>query len=309
MPTLLSRLLTAAALLLSSWAAAQISSPPTDLARTLRAGLSPAGTTLTLGSARAELALLDGLLWRLEYHGPAGDTATAARVLAVASGYADAQADVQAYLERARATLIGKGPQIIGLSASFDLMIDWNDELGFTLALRAYPDVGGDRHLLGRAGPVIREFSDFECPYCRQLYREVLPSVKRELIDSGLARFSYRQLPLTSIHPRALPLALGSECAARQGQFFAFHDLAFERGAQASAQELARSLQLEESAFSRCLEDPQVAAVVRADLEAAERLRLEGTPSVFVGPFLLPDPYDTAAYGRFVRMAGAFERR
>ena len=49
----------------------------------------------------------------------------------------------------------------------------------------------------GKAPLTIVEFSDFECPYCRQFHEEVL-SLKRDYIDTGLVRFIHKDLPLHS---------------------------------------------------------------------------------------------------------------
>ena len=48
----------------------------------------------------------------------------------------------------------------------------------------------------GNAPLTIVEFSDFECPYCRRFHEQVLPSLKREYIDTGLVRFIHKDLPL-----------------------------------------------------------------------------------------------------------------
>ena len=57
----------------------------------------------------------------------------------------------------------------------------------------------------------IVEFSDFECPYCRLFHEEVLPSLKREYIDTGLVRFIHKDLPLP-FHDQARPAAAAARC-------------------------------------------------------------------------------------------------
>lgn len=80
----------------------------------------------------------------------------------------------------------------------------------------------------------IVEFSDFECPFCSEFSTTVLPSVRKSLIDSGRVNLSFRHLPLSK-HARAAAAASAAACAAEQGRFWEFHDLAFARpGASAT---------------------------------------------------------------------------
>src|SRR5690606_10632114 len=68
----------------------------------------------------------------------------------------------------------------------------------------------GDPFLGNADAPVVLiEFSDFQCPFCRRFWRETLPSIKEEYIDTGKVKFVYRDMPL-SIHPAALPAAMAS---------------------------------------------------------------------------------------------------
>lgn len=78
------------------------------------------------------------------------------------------------------------------------------------------------------AAITIVEFSDFECPYCRRFFTDAFPQIKKEYIDSAKAALYYRQFPLDTIHPLAIPFANASECANEQGKFWQMHDKLFE---------------------------------------------------------------------------------
>jgi len=85
----------------------------------------------------------------------------------------------------------------------------------------------GKAHTLGKGGSpiVIVEYSDFQCPYCEAVY----PTVKQVLQEYGdKVMFTYKHLPLISIHPHAQKTAEAAECAADQGKFWEFHDALFE---------------------------------------------------------------------------------
>lgn len=75
----------------------------------------------------------------------------------------------------------------------------------------------------------IVEFSDFECPFCLRFYAETLPQIKKEYIDSGKVKFYYRQLPIPSLHPMAVPFANAAECANEQGKFWEMHNIIFDK--------------------------------------------------------------------------------
>lgn len=72
------------------------------------------------------------------------------------------------------------------------------------------------------ASVLIIEYSDFECPFCRQ-FHQTLKTVQSEVP----LRWVYRHFPLDS-HPDAARLAEASECASEQGRFWEFADAVFE---------------------------------------------------------------------------------
>ncbi|MBI4137185.1 thioredoxin domain-containing protein [Candidatus Roizmanbacteria bacterium] len=69
------------------------------------------------------------------------------------------------------------------------------------------------------------EYSDFQCPACRQYY----PVVKQLVEEKGdQFTFAYRHFPLTQ-HENADEAARAAEAAGRQEKFWEMHDLLFER--------------------------------------------------------------------------------
>src|SRR5260221_459521 len=69
----------------------------------------------------------------------------------------------------------------------------------------------------------IIEYSDFECPLCRQFARDVYPLIDAAYIHSGKVKYFFRDLPLP-MHPHALPAARAARCAGEQGKFWEMHD-------------------------------------------------------------------------------------
>lgn len=81
-------------------------------------------------------------------------------------------------------------------------------------------------HVFGSAEAriTIVEFSDFQCPFCREL----APRLKRLRVSYPEdVRVVYRHYPLQLIHPHAYRAAVAAECAEDQGRFEAFHDSLF----------------------------------------------------------------------------------
>lgn len=69
------------------------------------------------------------------------------------------------------------------------------------------------------------EYSDFECPFCKQFHatmQQVLAANEQDV------KWVYRHFPLDSLHQQARPEANMSECAGEQGKFWEFTDSVFK---------------------------------------------------------------------------------
>ena len=84
----------------------------------------------------------------------------------------------------------------------------------------------------------IIEFSDFQCPFCAKFHLETLPSIMNEYINEGQVKLVFRDFPIQSIHPNALPASMASECANEQGKFKKMHDVLFEKQKEWNNQKL-----------------------------------------------------------------------
>ena len=273
-----------------------------------------AGKPLKLEKGYVQVEALDGLLYKVRYVGPKDAVDEAARVLAATVGDDRIKKPFQSWY-KANQSLIEKQkrPVRVGLGRAYVLTIQVKDDLRFEVAPVEVPEsaFGKPRHVLGKKGPLVREYSDFYCPYCRRLALTVLPEIK-ELANKGLLRFEYRHFPLVEIHADAFQAAEASECAADQGKFWPYHDRLFaelQKGQGVNYVALAQELELDVKAFRSCLEGEKHRDVVKAMRAEAESLGLEGTPTVFVGPFKLPNPFDVDAYARYARMAEALGQK
>lgn len=137
---------------------------------------------------------------------------------------------------------------------------------------------------------VVVVFSDFLCPYCGEFAREVLPEIRTEMIETGIAQLVFKHFPLETIHPRARALGQAAECARRQGGFVPMHDRLFSLRPERQAldpKEAGLSIGVDLDAFEGCLAGTSAAAAVQRDIDLGKSLGVAGTPTFFIG---LRDP-------------------
>ena len=93
-------------------------------------------------------------------------------------------------------------------------------------------DARKDAAVLGKSSAKVElvEFSDFQCPFCKQFFNETYKQLKEKYIDTGKVKLVFRHFPLTSIHPYAQKAGEAAECANRQKKFFEYHDVLFQKG-------------------------------------------------------------------------------
>lgn len=136
------------------------------------------------------------------------------------------------------------------------------------------------------------EFSDYECPFCKRSFEQVLPELKKNYIDTGKLKLVYRDFPL-SFHANAHKEAEAAECARSQGGdsvYFKFHDQIFKQttsnGTGLALTQLpiiAKSLGLNVSQFQQCLDSGKFKDEVDKDIADGTAAGVSGTPSWFIG--------------------------
>ena len=142
---------------------------------------------------------------------------------------------------------------------------------------------------------VLVEFSDYQCPFCGRFFRDAMPQIDQEYIKTGKIKYVFNNMPLEEIHPRALQAAQAAECAGEQGKFWELHDRMFANQNALSPADLtsqAKAIGLDMSKFSQCLESGRTSAAVRAGLEQAASMGIEGTPAFVIGLIDPKNPRD-----------------
>ena len=139
----------------------------------------------------------------------------------------------------------------------------------------------------------IIEFSDFQCPFCARFYTQTLPLILEEYIEQGKVKLVFRDFPIQSIHPNALPASVAAECANDQGKFREMHDILFEKQNEWNKlettealyvfSEYASSMQLDQKTFDSCLTSGKHIPEIQNDLNDGRDYGVTGTPGFFVG--------------------------
>jgi protein-disulfide isomerase len=144
-----------------------------------------------------------------------------------------------------------------------------------------------------KAPVTIIEYSDYQCPFCARNYRDVMPILQEEYIDTGKVKFVMREYPLATIHGNAQNAAMAALCAGDQGKYWDMHNVMFENQNQLDVDSLkgfAGTLGLDTSAFNECLDSKAKNKVVQADMASAAKLGMRGTPGFFIGRTDPDDP-------------------
>ncbi len=189
-----------------------------------------------------------------------------------------------------------------------------------TTTTNAVSPVTADDHIRGNPDALVKiiEYSDFECPFCKQLHN-TLNTLIDEVGTSGDVAWVYRHFPLEQLHPKnAMKVAIASECAAEQGgddMFWKFADAFFEITPANDRTDLTTvlpniytTLGLDRSKMESCVASGKYDAHIQAEIENAIATGGRGTPwSIVVTPngktFPLNGAQPLAAIEQLVELA------
>ncbi|HEX6749211.1 MAG TPA: thioredoxin domain-containing protein [Longimicrobium sp.] len=159
-------------------------------------------------------------------------------------------------------------------------------------------------HRLGaqRARVTIVEFSDYQCPFCKQLYGR-LEEFRKSRPNVVVI---HRQYPLDG-HPQARPAAMASECAAEQGRFEQIQSTLYARqdslgsvpwesiAAAAGVPDLTR--------FDRCMQSGKYSAAIQGDVDAGHQLGIRATPTLLINDMKVEGALTDEALAHYVDAA------
>jgi len=133
------------------------------------------------------------------------------------------------------------------------------------------------------AGLVLLSFEDFKSAGAAQHVASVEPALKSKYVDTGQMRLVVK--PLADTAPRA---AVAAVCAGRQGKFWEFRTLLYQKQAEwkegddAAMSGYAKGLGLDQAAFDACLKDATAQNEVDYATKFGQEIGVPTTPSFLV---------------------------
>jgi len=139
-----------------------------------------------------------------------------------------------------------------------------------------------------KAAVTLVEYSDFECPVCRNLHdalRDLLPKYP------GKVRVVFKDFPLEQLHPWARTAAIAGRCAFHQNPaaFWKMYDFIYDHQEIISASnawtkmmDYAGQSGLDTETFKACMASSEAAEAVNASRANGQLLDVNSTPTVFV---------------------------
>jgi protein-disulfide isomerase len=138
---------------------------------------------------------------------------------------------------------------------------------------------------------VIAEFSDFECPYCKELAKTLRDNLLKTYPAEVRAYFF--DFPLEQMHPWAKPAALAGRCIFRQSvsAFWDYHDWIFSNQAditpdnfKAKAMEFAKTKDkdVDSAQLTACIDSRATEAEVEKSRALGRSLAINQTPTIFI---------------------------
>ncbi len=129
------------------------------------------------------------------------------------------------------------------------------------------------------------EFTDYQCPFCKEFHKSTFQTLKKDFIDTGKLRFVSRDMPL-DFHQNAQYAAEAARCAGEQGKFWQMRELLFENSPRFTGAEIlgyAANLKLNDALFQNCVSTHKFEVDVRLNLAQAGSLKIQGTPAFLIG--------------------------
>jgi len=138
-----------------------------------------------------------------------------------------------------------------------------------------------------KAPVTLVEYSDFECPVCRNLHdalRGILPRYPQ-------VRVVFKDFPIEQLHPWARTAALAGRCAYQQDPkaFWKMYDFIYDGQDLISAanawnkmMDFASQAGLNADSFKACMASPEAAAAIDASRANGQKLEVSSTPTIFI---------------------------
>jgi protein-disulfide isomerase len=137
----------------------------------------------------------------------------------------------------------------------------------------------------------VKEYSDFQCPYCALSAATLVPQIEQGFIADKRVKLEFH--PMAFAGEESTWAAEAAECANDQGRFWDYHDTLFENQGAFAIDKLkgfARELGLDTEPFNECLESHKHEESVKAKTQEALNQGIASTPTFVIGERVIPGP-------------------
>ena len=139
--------------------------------------------------------------------------------------------------------------------------------------------IGGSQTKGKSKAPVtLVEYSDFTCYYCGRFYRDSLPDLVKNYIDTGKMHFMYRDYPRGSV---GMNTSMAARCAGEQGQYWSMHDKKYDgkrKWGVSDLKNIAKGLVVDTKKFDDCFDTKKYQKEIDNDWREGRKAGLRGVP-------------------------------
>ncbi|PHA01169.1 thioredoxin [Bacillus pseudomycoides] len=177
--------------------------------------------------------------------------------------------------------------------------------------VRDKKDIGKDTFSYGtqqslgeKDAPIhVVEFGDFKCPACRTWDATVLPRLKEDYINKGKIQLHFINFPFIGKDSN-LGAAAGEAIYKQDPKaFWTFYDEIYQNQQDENEEWITEDLlvnivkqklpSIDVEQFKKDLNSKEIKDKVQKDLDLAEKLKVQGAPSIYVNGKLVNPDYDS----------------
>ena len=165
-------------------------------------------------------------------------------------------------------------------------------------------------HILGKpdAPNTLIDYASFTCPHCANFYIAVMPTLRKEWIDTGRLRLIHRHFPSDLVATRASQL---TECAPPD-KFFAMVELLFRKQVdwlsvgdpEVEMVKVLASQGVTPEGAQACFANDRLLDKVLADVQSGQALGVRFTPTLFINEENYANPGGADAIAAILRQVG-----
>lgn len=138
---------------------------------------------------------------------------------------------------------------------------------------------------VGEGDVTIIEFMDYNCPYCRRAFQDVMKVVNKD------KNVGVRFIEFPVLGPDSTTAAKAAIAAEKQGKYFELHSAMISapgRLNEAQIFKLAEKVGLDVERLKKDMEAPEVEQLIQENLQLGDSMGIQGTPAFFVGETFIP---------------------